>query len=700
MTASTATQAARSHWLVDCVKQGNVAGSRTLEIASNVSVEDAWQQAATGCRMSELELAYVVASYFRLQVANLDSAEPQAQKLVPETTVTEHNVLPLRQTDRELYVATSDPTNMEVEQALSFASGRTTVFEITPPQALQDALKQKFSPNHALEDLLNNLDSEVTDSVHIAEELAPEAIAETEAEATPIIKLANLILSDAVKQNASDIHIGASRQGGCIKFRVDGVLRQYMQIPMAAVNRVISRIKVLGKLDIADRVRPQDGKARIEVHGRMYDIRISTVPTRDSEKAVLRILNTEQAPRLGDLGMPREEYDRFKQQLGYSDGIILVTGPTGSGKTTTLYAALRKLASGESNIVTVEDPIEYELPEVTQIQVDRKRGLTFASALRAVLRQDPDVILVGEIRDLETAEIAVQASMSGHLVLATLHTNDAVGSIGRLVDLGLDRAALGETLRGSVAQRLVRNVCRECAENISGPLNEQESRLADTYGVTPIVRTVGCDECGGSGFRGRAPVLEVMTSSPALQEVIARGASHPEIMRAAVAGGMRPMRQVAMEFVREGKTSLQEIERVLGDVVDDQVPDAPAKPRVLLVDDDPVVRKMAKGILIKQDFDVTEVGDGITALECIESESDFSLMVLDVDMPRMSGPEVLTRLRSSVTTVGLPVIVLTGSSDPALETTLMDKGADDYIRKPIDAPRFISRVKATLRRAA
>jgi Tfp pilus assembly pilus retraction ATPase PilT/ActR/RegA family two-component response regulator len=376
-----------------------------------------------------------------------------------------------------------------------------------------------------------------------------------------------------------------------------------------------------------------------------------------------------------------------------------VTGPTGSGKTTTLYAAIRELASGKVNIMTVEDPVEYELAGITQIQVEPKRGVTFASALRAILRQDPDVVFVGEIRDLETAEIAVQASMTGHLVLATLHTNDAVGIIPRLVDLGLSRASVAGSLRGVVAQRLVRRLCEHCGVKISGDLTEAEALLSRRDRVRPVVRAVGCQRCSQSGYRGRIVVAAVLVNTPDLQDVIARGGTTAELQQAAVAGGMRSMRDPALDLVAAGTTTLEEVERVLGEGAEEKPAPTIDQPHVLLADDDVVVRTLARGLMEKNGLRVTEVGDGRAAVEQLVQDPDYSLLVLDLNMPAMGGLDVLRHVRKTGSIAALPVVVLTGSEEQASEADVMDAGADDYIRKPIDPPRFVARVKSVLRRA-
>jgi type II secretory ATPase GspE/PulE/Tfp pilus assembly ATPase PilB-like protein len=456
---------------------------------------------------------------------------------------------------------------------------------------------------------------------------------------------------------------------------------------------VVSRIKVLAKLDIADRMRPQDGRARIQIENKTFDLRVSTVPTRESEKAVIRILRSDTARKLEDMGMAESELTRIKQLLSHKEGIVVVTGPTGSGKTTTLYAALKEIANGEVNVITVEDPVEYELAGITQIQVETKRGVTFASALRAVLRQDPDVIFVGEIRDSETAQIAVQAAMTGHLVLATLHTNDAASAVSRLSDLGLDRPSISATLRGALAQRLLRRLCSQCALPVTnGELPDSEASLSTRSGVKPTKRAVGCPSCGGTGYRGRVPVLEVFTTTPALATSIARGATVLELQEAAIAGGMRLLRQTALEKVGLGITTLSEVDRVVG------IGEGSAIQRVLVVDDDPVQRKLAKAMLEQSGFQVTEADDGDKAQALFDAGAEpYQLVITDLCMPKMNGDMLLTHIRQHH---GPPVIVLTGSEDGESEARIIELGADDYVRKPFDPPRFVARVKAALRRAA
>ena len=641
-----------------------------------------------------------VAPVLRVSPADLEHAESKAARLVPEKLAKKHGVYALRETDRELTVASSEPQDYEAERDIGFASGRRVKFELAGPEAIIAALNGAYSGERTVESLLSESDTTLADAVRVLEEVEPEKVAVQDVESAPLVKLTNLILSDAVIQRVSDIHIEpGGAKGGVVRFRIDGVLRQHMALPMTALNRIVSRIKVLGKLDIADRMRPQDGRTRIQVANKAYDLRISTVPTRDAEKAVIRILRPDTAKTLGDVGLASFELQRFRQLIGQRDGIVVVTGPTGSGKTTTLYAALSDVATSEVNVMTVEDPIEYELAGITQIQVETKRNVTFASALRSILRQDPDVIFVGEIRDAETAEVAAQAAATGHLVLATLHTNDAMSAVSRLSDLGLDRTTISSVLRGAVAQRLVRRVCPDCIEAIANPLTDNEQRLATQFNLVPTRRAVGCAKCNHSGYRGRLPVVEVAVVSSSIVEQIAAGATATQLQRSAVVQGMRPLRDVALEHVKKGDTTLEEVERVLGEVGDDSSAAPAAPPAILFVDDDPMLRHLASTILESGGYRVRQARDGAEALGIIDSGDDIALVITDLQMPVMDGAELVRRLRGSLRTTMLPVIVLTGTDEHDTEVKLMEAGADDYIRKPIDPPRFIARVKGALRRA-
>ena len=732
-----------SHWLQDVVRDAGLPGAERLSIPRRTGTPEAWEMARGACGVSAEDLARHVARHFHLELADLGSAEQAAIQLLPERLAQQHRLHPLRQDDRQFVVATADPTDLLAEKDVSFATGRSAVFEVAPPAAIQEALTRLYGMSAERE---LDMPDELTHAVEVVEDMGPEAVDAREAEAAPVVRLTNFILRDAVRSRASDIHLEPGRGEGTVRFRIDGVMRVHMRLPMRAMHRVISRVKVIARLDIADRLRPQDGRTRVMVEGRTVELRVSTVPTREAEKAVLRVLAQSGSQRVNEIFLPEGDVPLIEELVRHRDGIVIVTGPTGSGKTTTLYAIVRELANGEVNVMTVEDPVEYEIPGITQIQVEPRRNVTFATALRAILRQDPDIILVGEIRDLETAEVALQASMTGHLVLGTLHTNHAAGAISRLADLGVDRPSLGGTLRGVIAQRLVRRLCPDCASPVANKLSEGEELLAKRFGANPAARAVGCVNCGQSGYVGRLPITEVLRMNLDLVDRVVRGAASPELERAARAAGMHTLRDSALERVRRGDTTLEEVERVLGErageasatpvaapalappatasapalslvpppVADvppdnkkrgrktknEESSDPPPHTRVLVVDDDPVHRSLACRALEKAGFEVDEAGSGAAALEKAGTGNPYALVVTDLNMPGLGGREVVACLRALPSTAGMSIVVATSEDGAAAEAQLIEAGADDYIRKPLEPARFVARVKAALRRAA
>lgn len=370
------------------------------------------------------------------------------------------------------------------------------------------------------------------------------------ADDAPIIRMLNALLTQAAKDGASDIHIEPYERSSSVRFRVDGTLREVVQPNKALHAAMISRLKIMAELDIAEKRLPQDGRISLRIGGRAIDVRVSTLPSSHGERAVLRLLDkTESRFTLEGLGMDGDVLRAFARLIQQPHGIVLVTGPTGSGKTTTLYASLGRVDTATTNVLTVEDPVEYELPGIGQTQVNPKIDLTFAKALRAILRQDPDVIMIGEIRDFETAQIAIQASLTGHLVLATVHTNDAPSSVTRLIDMGVEPFLLSSTLLGALAQRLVRKLCSVC-------------RREDEQGHW---HPVGCDHCAHTGYKGRTGVYELMTVDPALQTLIHNRAPEQELVEAARNNGLRSMREDGERLVQSGVTSLEEVIRVTRD---------------------------------------------------------------------------------------------------------------------------------------
>jgi type IV pilus assembly protein PilB len=746
------------HWLINAVKADGLAADDHLlaDLSTEGGCEEVWGQLARRLDVGERRIAEAVAAAFRTGVADLGQAQPTAVKLLPASVARKFTVFPLEDRNRRLVVATANPFDPDAEREVAFASGRHAEFVVAPPGEILEAIDLAYAPDRAVKGVLDRMgifddvDLEILD-----DDPDPEPETDLDLLSGPAVKLANAVLSDAIGRGASDIHIQPTVTGGMIRFRVDGVLTTVVQFPEPVLNRLISRLKIMGKMDIADRIRPQDGRAQIAQGGARYDLRISSVPVRGHEKMVIRILDPNQVRGLDETSLPDDDLARLRALLNVRNGIFVVTGPTGSGKTTTLYGALREIATEEVNIMTVEDPVEYELPGLAQIQVSQKKGVTFASALRAILRQDPDVIFIGEIRDEETAHIAAQAALTGHLVLATVHANDAVGSIRRFRDLGLDHSTVAQTLRGALAQRLVRRLCPACAEPTRGVLSREEQALADLYDVVPEMRAVGCPTCLDVGYLGRLPIAEIMGMSAAMEGMVVQESTPTAVQRQAVDDGMRPLLEAGLNRVRQGLTTLEEIRRVLGDGEEhgdaegsrnaadggeppDPPPPTPPAPvagaervgdpgpharlsgadgtaapgaegaaavgdvppsRAMVVDDDAVNRAVVGALLQRDGFEVQEAADGMEALQHLTRNPDVNLMVLDLEMPGMDGREVLQRMRASSPTSGIPVIVLTGRTGPQWESTLLEDGADDYLPKPVEPVRFSARVSATLRRA-
>ncbi len=502
---------------------------------------------------------------------------------VPISFAKTHNMLPLRQDDGRVEVLVADPLAIEPLDDLRFIyPGCEFQPVLTLRRAILACINSVYDRGTA-SDVAAKMDEEDLDDLasEILEE--PEDLLDSNEESAPIIRLVNSLLQQAVKERASDIHVEPQEKELVVRFRVDDILYEPIRrLPKRIQSAVTSRIKIMGRLDIAEKRLPQDGRILLKIAGREYDVRLSTVPTQHGERCVLRLLPRSQALlSLERLGLNAANQGVLRRLIRRTNGIILVTGPTGSGKTTTLYAALSEINTPDKNIITIEDPVEIQLPGIGQIEVKPSIGLSFAAGLRSVLRQNPDVILVGEIRDLETAEIAIQASLTGHLVLSTLHTNDSAGAITRLIDQGVEPFLIGSSLVACLAQRLVRVLCthcREAYEPTAAELAELGIAPADLRG-RPLYRARGCASCNNSGYRGQCAIFEILVVDDAVRRHITRGIDSRTIQDAATERGMITLRMDGRSKVLEGTTSIAEVLRQTDEaaVASLEPPQAPAK---------------------------------------------------------------------------------------------------------------------------
>lgn len=514
--------------------------------------------------ISERDLAEAQAARYTLPlIEKVDFPDmPLLEDVLSPKYLRHHLLLPLRLTDEELVVVLSDPENPSIKTALRLSTGRDVSFCVGVESEIREALENLYGLGRSQMD-------QIVEGVSADDVLDnPEDIAHLKdmASEAPVIRLVNLILQKAVEQRASDIHIEPFAEQLKVRYRVDGVLHETESPPMAMYAAVVSRIKIMANLDIAERRLPQDGRLRVRLHGIETDLRVSTVPTLYGESLVMRLLYKEhQSFEFDALGFSPDQLVRFKGLLDQPHGILLVTGPTGSGKTTSLYAALNVLNQPSRKILTVEDPVEYQLDGINQIQVKPQIGLTFATALRSIVRQDPDVILIGEMRDRETAEIAVQAALTGHLVLSTLHTNDAASSITRLLDMGVAGYLVNSVLNGVLAQRLVRKLCTACREPYQvSPEMLSEIKLDQITDEKPVFlcRATGCEQCKGTGYHGRTALMEILQMSDAIRHLVLKHTDARKIHQTAVQEGMQPLYMDGLHKALAGLTSLEEVLRV------------------------------------------------------------------------------------------------------------------------------------------
>jgi type IV pilus assembly protein PilB len=511
--------------------------------------------------VEETEVTKMLARQYRMPAVDLSRFEVDAKilKMIPPDLAMKYTVLPLKREGRTLTVAISDPNNVAAIEDIKFIT-RCDIFPVIAGEyTLRNALERYYAQSDAqLQTLLKDIEEE-TDLEVVEEETDEDVKAQDLADDAPVVKLINAILTDAVKRGASDIHVEPFEHEMRVRYRVDGALHEVMKPPIKMRAALTSRLKIMAMLNIAERRVPQDGRIKLKFGSKVIDYRVSTLPVLFGEKIVLRILDKGNLTLdLQKFGFePKAEADLLKAILN-PYGMVLVTGPTGSGKTTTLYSALSRINTIDVNIMTAEDPVEYNLMGINQVLVRNEVGMTFAAALKAFLRQDPNIIMVGEIRDLETGSIAIKAALTGHLVLSTLHTNDAPSTITRMVDMGIEPFNVASAVNLIVAQRLVRRICKDCKQEHEYTAEEMHAFGIDKK-VGPFFKGAGCDTCAGSGYKGRQGLYEVMSLSSAVRRGILKGSSTEELRDLAVSEGMLTLRMDGMVKVKKGVTTLDEV---------------------------------------------------------------------------------------------------------------------------------------------
>jgi type IV pilus assembly protein PilB len=641
-------------------------------------------------------------------------------------------VVPVKLIDRSLRLAMANPLDQSTVQDVEFRTSKWVIPMVAAESDILNTLK-RLHPDLDKRDLSETQiaamrpEGEVEATEADYEVVDPRRLAK-EVKLPPIVRLVNTMLADAAKAGASDVHIEAQEQGLLVRHRVDGILQDVLKIPKDLQHSTISRLKIISGMDIAERRKSQDGRCRLRMEDRKIDLRVSTLPTNFGEKVVVRLLDQSGALiELGHLGFSAAHLATFRELLGRPQGMVLVTGPTGSGKTSTLYAALNEVKSQTKNIITVEDPIEYQLPGVNQVQINTKGGVTFAAGLRSILRQDPNIILLGEIRDAETAGIALEAAQTGHLMLSTLHTNDAPSSITRLIDLGIEPFMVAASVAGVLAQRLVRRPCARCLVD-RPPSEETLARLPEPLrpqSGARFVTGVGCEECRQSGYRGRLAIHELLMVTDEVRARISRRAPEHEIREAARRSGMRTLLEDGLEKASQGLTTLEEVLRVAPpdeahrstapamhapvasptgaqSARDHATGGAGVGPegrqrRILVVEDSPTVVTVVRYFLELEGFEVLVAEDGLTGLDIARRELP-DLVVSDLNMPGMDGLTMTEELRKDPRTRDMAIVMLTSEASVESETKGLEVGVDDYLPKPVEPRRLAARIAALLAR--
>jgi type IV pilus assembly protein PilB len=666
---------------------------------------------------------------------------PEVDSLLSVDICHKKLVVPLSLTGNSLRLAMVDPLDYRTIQDVMFRTSKQVTAVVASQTSILALLRRSHADDveiqEAYEMLTNVIPEGEVESAGDTDETIDVASLAKDTKLAPVIRLVNLILSKAAKEGASDIHIEPKEQYLQVRQREDGLLRDVFKVPKQLQDSTISRLKIISGMDISERRRSQDGRSQLRFQGKRVDLRVSTLPTQFGEKVVVRLLDQRRAHlTLEEVDLSSDNLRTLQSLLSSPQGMILVTGPTGSGKSSTLYTALNWLKSGTNNIITIEDPIEYQLEGINQVQINTKAGVTFAGGLRSILRQDPNVIFVGEIRDQETAGIALEAAQTGHLLVSTLHTNDAPATITRLLDLGVEPFLVASSVIGILAQRLVRKLCSSCLT----PQDPSVETIAKFGGADRLPANAqwrvgrGCGECNETGFKGRVAIHEIIHINDELRELIHRRASEQEIRRVARKAGMRTLREDGVAKSARGLFTLDALlqalpvedvpapkqgsedkrEGIFGSTklasevmnIDDAVPSPTAdnsstapseRERVLIVEDSHTIAAVVKYFLELEGFEVLSAQNGFIGLELAKQESP-RVIVTDINMPDMDGMTMVKALRANAITRDIAILMLTSESSVESEMRALAIGADDYLVKPVEPRRLAARVKALLAR--
>lgn len=644
---------------------------------------------------------------------------------IPLTQWKSVRAIPIEISADHVIVALANPLLHDLVKSLSFRLGCKVHTVIASERYVLSVIGVKLGlqTEYNLDTIIDETQSIAAGNEHSKTRDTETSTLDLVPDSAPIVRLVNKIFSESIHQKASDIHITPEANALVVRIRVDGIMHHFFEVPKYLELHVITRIKILAGMDIAERRRPQDGRIRLKTADGIKDLRIATVPTIHGENLVARVLSAEFGSlTFPSLGMPAQIEKMLRSAISRSCQVVLVTGPTGSGKTSTLYAALLALRSPETHIITLEDPIEYRIEGINQIQVNEKTGLTFAASLRAVVRQDPDVIMIGEVRDSETASIAMQTAQTGHLVLATMHTNTAASAITRLLDLGVPAYLIASSVAGILAQRLARRLCRHCVQEAT----ERELARLCELGIKPAapLSAGGCEKCNRTGYSGRIGIYSFLPVTHEVSEKIRGNASEEQVELAAASAGFTNLADAAISLIEQGITSISEVERVLGPLEfilgkmnsgptsetireyhtsirtsDNKIPIQPQRPKILLVEDDHSIAAVMRRVLEKEMFDVSLAKDGYEALQQIYHTCP-DLIVCDLMMPELNGRDFIKKVRANPSTNDLPVLILTAADSQENEQDLIESGADDFVGKTSSPGIITARINRLLKQSA